>query len=70
MEEELISTRETVLAEVREAGPLTAKQIAENLGFPQSNVRRALRRLEKEGTVWSDNYQLPARVYGAEEKTP
>lgn len=68
--EETTPTRETVLDEVRDAGPLTVKQIAENIGFPESNVRRALRRLEKEGLIWSDNYQLRARVYGAEEGTP
>lgn len=67
--EQTTPTHETVLAEVREIGPVTVKQLVESTGFPESNVRRALHRLEKEGHVVSDNYQRRGRgrVYLTED---
>jgi hypothetical protein len=62
-----VDVRNEVLTEVREVNG-TAKQIAENIGLPESTVRSALKRLEAEGLVWSDNYQRRARVYGADEE--
>lgn len=56
-----------VLAEVREVGPVTVAQIVDGIGVSETTVRTALKRLEKAGLVGSDNYQLPARVWIAEE---
>jgi DNA-binding transcriptional ArsR family regulator len=53
----------TVLAEVRDMGPITAAAIAEATGLSQSTVRRHLAELESSGLVESDDYQRRARVY-------
>jgi predicted ArsR family transcriptional regulator len=53
----------TVLDEVREVGPATAKDIALNTGLKEPTVRRHLAELEAAGFVESDSYQRRARVF-------
>lgn len=52
-----------VLAEVRDMGPVSARQIADGTGIGESAVRRHLAALEESGLVESDDYQRRARVW-------
>lgn len=63
-----MSASSEVLDELREAGPLTVRQVAENIGMPAATVHRALKGLQVDGLVVSDNYQLKARVFLAVER--
>jgi DNA-binding IclR family transcriptional regulator len=65
-----MSTVDEVLAEVQEVGPVTVADIVRGIGAPETNVRRALARLESDGLVSSSDYQLRAKVYIASEVTP
>lgn len=56
-----------VLAEVRDMGPTTAREIATETGLSESTVRRVLRHLEQTGLVESDNYQRRSHVWMATE---
>lgn len=53
----------TVLAEIRDCGPCTVRDIATATGLSQSTVRRHLAELESSGLVESDSYQRRARAY-------
>ncbi len=57
-----------VLAEVREMGPLSAHEVAVNLGISDDIARRRLRQLEEQGLIESDNHQRGARVWMAREE--
>lgn len=52
-----------VLAEVRDMGPVSAADIAIQVGLSESSVRRHLAYLEETGLVESDDYQRRARVF-------
>jgi predicted ArsR family transcriptional regulator len=56
-------TEQEILAELDEAGPATAKEIADNTGISESTVRRYLHRLENTGRVESDDYHRRDRVW-------
>lgn len=50
-----------VLVEVRSVGSATVAEIAANTGLAESSVRYALRQLEGEGLITSDNYNRGRR---------
>ncbi len=54
-----------VLAEVRDMGPVTVRDIAVGVGRSESTVRRVLRYLQATEMVESDNYQRRSRVWMA-----
>lgn len=63
-----MGTAEEVLAEMRDGLSGSARQIADDMGIPVGSARRALRRLERDRLVASDNYQRRARVYLLEDE--
>lgn len=54
--------RDAILDEIREMGPISAPDIATNLGIPVDAARRVVYRLAAEGVLDSDDYQQRARV--------
>lgn len=58
-----VETLNEVLAEVREMQPVTAMDVATGISVCEDTVRRALRQLEADGLVESDDYQQRSRVW-------
>lgn len=54
-----------VLAEVRDMGPVTVREIATGAGLPEWRVRAALGELKEAGLVESEGYQRRAHVWMA-----